>query len=590
MPRLTIVVPLAVAVAILVGCGREEPLGPPEQAPPARVTTVVAGERQISETAEATGTVQAIYVAEIAPKIMARVKEVLVREGDRVRRGQVLVHLEDADLVAAVEQAQASLQQAIAHYEQAKTGLEIMRTKADVDVRQAREAVAAAKAQLEKVRTGPRPQQLKQAEDAVKIAKARLEQARQQLDLMKEGFRRQQKAQAEQAVRAAEQQLEQARSGLAEARAHLRTVQADYERIKNLYEQEVVPKQQLDHMELQLTSAKEQVRRAEAQVKMAEAALEQARQQKDLVFEGFRSQEIRQAEEAVRQAEAAYNQALQELDMAREGGRHEDVAAAEAQYKQAQQQLRAALAAQARVKLREEDVKNAKAAIAQARAGLKAARVMLSYAIIRAPFDGVITGRMVDPGDMANPGVPAIRVEDDSLYRLICSVPESQAVHLSLGQRVICVIEALQGARLTGVVSEIVPAADPASRTLTVKADLPHYRGLKTGLFGRMIFTVGSRKALLVPREAVVTHEGVTGVWTVRDGKAAFRVVKTGAATDGEIEILSGISAGDEVIVQGQEHLREGQPVEASRRLSKLPNRTVTRPAAGTERQEVSAR
>ena len=589
MPRLTIALLLAVAVIVVAGCGREKPLGPPETAPPASVTVVVAKEKQISETAEATGTVEAVYVAEIAPKIMARVSQVLVHEGDRVKKGQVLIRLEDADLVAAVQQAEAGLKQAIAHYEQAKTGLEIMRTKADVDVRQAREAVAAARAQLEKVRTGPRPQQLKQAEDAVKMAKARLEQARQQLDLMKEGFRRQQKAQAEQAVRAAEQQLEQAKSGLAEARAHLHTVEADYQRIKNLYEQEVVPKQQLDHMELQLTSAREQVRRAEAQVRMAEAALEQARQQKDLMFEGFRPQEVRQAEEAVRQAEAAYNQALQELDMAREGGRKEDVAAAEAQYKQAQQQLRAALAAQARVRLREQDVRNAEAAIAQARASLKAAKVMLSYAVIRAPFDGVVTGRMVDPGDMGNPGVPAIRVEDDSLYRLVCSVPESQASHLSIGQKVICIIEALKGARLTGVVSEIVPAADPASRTLTVKADLPRYSGLKTGLFGRMVFTVGSRVALMVPKEAVVNKQGVLGVWSVREGKAAFKVVKTGAEIDGQMEILSGISAGDMVVVEGQENLREGQPVQTKRRLSRVPPQPQ-RIASTAVRREVTQR
>jgi len=556
---------IALVAMLLVGCGHEKPLEEPSELPAKSVATVRVSEGWVPETAEATGTVQAVAVAEIAPKVMARVQQVYVNEGDRVRRGQVLVRLDDADLRAAVEQAEAGLKQARAHYEQAKVALDIERTRTKTDVGQARQAVAAAKAQLDKVRTGPRPQQLKQAEEAVRIAKAGLAQAQEQLDLVKEGFRRQQKAQADQAVRQAEQQVALAKSGLAEAQAHLNTVQADYNRIKALYEAEVVPKQQFDHMELQLVSARESVKRAQAQVVQAEAGLEQAKQQKDLVYEGFRSQEVQQAEEAVKQAQAQYNQALHNLDMAREGGRKEDVAAAEAQYKQAQEALRAALAAEARVKLREEDVKNARAAVAQAEAGLRAARVMLSYTTIIAPFDGVVTARMVDPGDMATPGMPVIRVDDDTLYRLVATVPESQAATLGLGTAVECVIDALDSLRLKARISQIIPAADPASRTLTVKADLPHHKGLKSGLFGRLVFTVRRSKALVVPSSAVIELRGLVGVWVVEEGHATFRIVKTGKTYDGKTRIISGLKTGDVVIVEGMEELREGQPVSPTR-------------------------
>jgi RND family efflux transporter MFP subunit len=121
---------------------------------------------------------------------------------------------------------------------------------------------------------------------------------------------------------------------------------------------------------------------------------------------------------------------------------------------------------------------------------------------------------------------------------------------------------AVPGAPATGRISEIVPMVDPVSRTFTVKIDVPA-KGLRSGTYGKALFSVGSRQGIAVPVSAVVERGALTSVWAVsREGIARLRLVRLGTATGGRVEVLSGLSAGDRIVTAGAEKVTDGAKVE----------------------------
>lgn len=535
---------LIVLVMFVGGCGHKTDHEAESTSAPVSVSTLTVQPTPTDVQAEVPGVVRPIREARIAPKIMSKIVAITVREGDRVRQGQVLVRLENRDLSAGVAQGAAAVAAAKAGEKQARTALQMQRVTSSVEVRQAEAALRAAQANLEKTRRGPRTQQREQAEQAVASAQAAVEQAKAQLDILREGARKQERAQAAEAVKRAEQGVVAAREGVAAAAAALRTAEADYKRMQALADQGVVPQQRLDHARLQYDSARAQLAQAQAAEAQATAGLEQARQQQSLVVEGPRTQEVRQAEQALERAQAGLKQAQLDLDMATVGGREEDVRAAQAAVTQAEQALRNARAAAARDQLRESDVAMAKASVGQAEASFQAARTMLGYASITAPMNGIVTARLADPGSMATPGVPLLVIADDSEYRLEASVPERLANALHVGMSALVRLDSLQ-AQWPARVVQMIPAADPASHTIQVKARLPRDQRLHSGLFGRLIFATGQRQAITVPATAIWREGSLTGVFVIEDSRAKLRMVQVGAAVEGAVEINSGLEAGE---------------------------------------------
>jgi RND family efflux transporter MFP subunit len=561
---------MVVAASVLLavaGCGKkagEEIIERPASAGAVATSVAALEERTFPVGVEVPGTVQAVQRADISPKIMGRIAAVYVREGDHVRKGQPLFRLEANDLAAGVSQAQAAVQNAQAAREQAKAGLEMQRTQSAVQVQQAQAAVEQARAQLAKAKQGPRPEQVAQTDQAVQRAKAAVEQAEANLSLAKEGARGQQKRQAELAVTMAQGQVAQAEAGLASAQAALKTVQADYDRVKNLFDQEIVPRQKLDYAILQLEQAKQGVRQAQAAVNQANAGVAIAKEQSSMVTEGARTQEVTMAEKAVEQARAMYEQAKSEAAMAHQGGRWEDVKTAEEAVRQAEQGLRAAVAAQARDKVSAEDVKRAQASIAQAQAGLSGAQAMQSYAVISAPFNGIVTARRADPGSMAMPQMPVLTIEDDSLYQLVGSVPETAVAGIRRGMQMPVKLDTL-GKTVMAKVAQVIPSADPASRTFTVKVNLPGVAGLASGVFGRLSVTTGEEKRLVVSREAVTERNGLSGVYTIdNENKARFTMIKLGKEHGDVVQVLSGLEMGQRVLVANSGKVRDGAVVQVS--------------------------
>jgi RND family efflux transporter MFP subunit len=202
---------------------------------------------------------------------------------------------------------------------------------------------------------------------------------------------------------------------------------------------------------------------------------------------------------------------------------------------------------------------------AQARARVAIATVteaeaMLSYANVTAPFAGVITRKHADVGDLATPGKPLLEMEDSTALRLEADVPEAVVGRLKLGDQLPVRISALAQER-EGVVSEIAPAADPNSRTFLVKLDLPSAPGLRAGQFGRVAMPVGETAALRVPASAVVQRGQVELVFVLVDGRAQLRIVKTGKRLGAEVELVSGVTAGESIVVEPAAGLIDGQPL-----------------------------
>lgn len=188
------------------------------------------------------------------------------------------------------------------------------------------------------------------------------------------------------------------------------------------------------------------------------------------------------------------------------------------------------------------------------------AKTLLGYTKVTAPFDGVITRKDADVGDLAAPDKPLLEMEDPRHLRLEADVPEALVDKVKLGDKLVVRVDALQ-TNLIGVVSEIAPSADPGSRTFVVKLDLSSLPGLRAGQFGRVTIPTGQVSALRVPATAVIQRGDMELLFVVADNHAQLRIVKTGARVGDEVEIVSGLNAGETVVVSGADQLLDGQPV-----------------------------
>ena len=235
---------------------------------------------------------------------------------------------------------------------------------------------------------------------------------------------------------------------------------------------------------------------------------------------------------------------------------------AEASLEQAEREWKraAALLEQQSVTRAEYDAAQSRERVAKAAAS--EAKTMLGYVEVTAPFEGVVTRKWADAGDLAAPGKPLVEIEDPSALQMEADVPEAIASHLQRTARLGVRVDAVNG-ELTGTVSEIAPGADPASRTFRVKLELPSTAGLMPGQFARVAVPIGERSSVRVPAAAVVQRGQLELVFSVANQHARLRLVKTGKRVGDEVEVLSGLEAGSTVVISGADQLTDGQPVEA---------------------------
>lgn len=196
-----------------------------------------------------------------------------------------------------------------------------------------------------------------------------------------------------------------------------------------------------------------------------------------------------------------------------------------------------------------QEMENATRAFKVAEANHKAVVAQLSYTVVKAPFDGVITEKMVEAGELASPGQPLLRMENPRQLRLEATVAEGDLRSVSPGNKIPVIIDALEGRVLNGVVGKILPVGDPQTHTFTVRVELPSTPGLKTGMFGRFQLDKGTSTTLLVPETAIIQRGEIMSVFAVGpDRVARLRWVKAGRRIDKQIEVLSGVNVGESVL------------------------------------------
>lgn len=193
----------------------------------------------------------------------------------------------------------------------------------------------------------------------------------------------------------------------------------------------------------------------------------------------------------------------------------------------------------------------------RAKAMLAEAQVHYGFTKITAPTSGIVTEKKIELGSMAVPGVPILTVENNSSYRIEANVDERLSGKLKIGTPANVVIDSI-GQEVKGRISEIVPSVDPMSRTFLVKIDLKAPL-LKTGLYAKVLIPEGKKEAILVPKKAIVEKGQLVGVYTVDSkGVVTYRLIKTGKKYGEQVEILSGLSSGEKIIIDGVDKAVDG--------------------------------
>ncbi|HEY0602870.1 MAG TPA: efflux RND transporter periplasmic adaptor subunit [Herpetosiphonaceae bacterium] len=488
----------------------------------------------------------------------------------RARTGNVTA-ADIANAEAAVRAAEASLQRA-------KTG-----NVTAADIANAEAAVRAAEAQLAAAQRGPTP-------DQVSAAQTRLTQAQQTYQKTaaaasaNKTSAQQSMEQSADSVRLAQEAYssafwdnQQAQSGVDPRTGDRFVTESSEDVAKQQYAEALRQAEiQLRQAESRLEQAKVTYENAKQQeindVATAQAQVEDAQTQLDELLKGPKDTSVAQAQAQVDQARAQLqklrqggtaadiaaaraqvDQAAAQLQKLRQGGSASDIAAAQAQVDQAQAQFEKLSAGSS-----ESDISIAEAGVSQARAQLQSAKLSRDKAVLKAPFDGVVTGVNVDVGDSATSsaasGAP-ITIVDDSKLHLDVNVSERDVAQLRKGQSAQVVIDALGTDVITGTLSYVAPAATVVQNVTTylVRIDLPKQNeAIRVGMNASVeIATLEKEDALIIPASAV-RSEGSKRFVRIKQGDTFVdREIRIGLGNDIEVEVVSGLNEGDQIAVLG---------------------------------------
>jgi RND family efflux transporter MFP subunit len=193
-------------------------------------------------------------------------------------------------------------------------------------------------------------------------------------------------------------------------------------------------------------------------------------------------------------------------------------------------------------------VQTTQANLDRAKRAVEEAQVYLGYATVLAPFSGIVVDKMVQPGDTVSPGQTLLALYDPSQMQLVANVRESLASKLEVGQQLPARIDSL-GYECLAKVREVVPKTDVSSRSFEVKVTGPCPPGIYGGMFGRILLPLEDEQLLLIPAKAIERVGQLTFVQVRTQEHLARRSVQLGRTFKDQIEILSGLKAGELVLL-----------------------------------------
>lgn len=400
---------------------------------------------------------------QISPQVSGNIKEVLVDDNQFVKKGTLLVTLDDGQYVAAVDQAQANLDAAIAAAKQAGVSVTLTEQSGNADITQASGAVSQSDSAISSSESDVRRAEANTASVRANssIAKAQITAAQASYDSSLSGLKRAQAgyAAAQAVVRSAEAQVNSATSLVVTARANAENADKEAVRYQNLVQQGAVSQSVADAKALAARTADSSLASAEQQVVAAQANLAQQQANAESAQEG-----ITTAQNAIVQARAnlsvARNAATAssagvEAALAQQRESQIAVSAAKAKYQQALGQLQKAQTVGTQVSSQQVAQLQAEAKVEQARAALAQAKLNLSYTKIYAPIDGRVTNKTIDVGELMQPGLPMLSVVSSADPDVYANFKETQMPGIAPGQRVEIDVDAIPGYTFTGKVTSL---------------------------------------------------------------------------------------------------------------------------------------
>jgi RND family efflux transporter MFP subunit len=534
---------------------RAQPAAENRPPKPTVVEYVSPQRRDLVRQIRLAATVQPWEETQLYAKVSGYLREIYVDKGAVVRRGQLLATLDVPEMADELAQQRAQESAAQARSREPVVSLETARAEVD----RAERELEQARAELDAARVAAQePESQRPAAEAeVAAMRAAAEEPRRDVET----------AQAN--LRAARSDLQAAEADLDRYQADDRLRERTYHRYKELLAREVVAQQEFDQVEAAYNAAR--------------AALETARTKI-----GTMKEHVAAAQSAVRAAEARLAAAqarvqtplaqMQNID-ARARTAQARVAAAEKAVSMAEAKVKIARARLDEIPAR---IASARSDVATAAAGSQRVRTLMQYSRLTAPYEGVVTARNVDPGQLiqastANQAKPLVVVSSIDRVRITVPVPESDVPHLKVGNAVSLTVRDLPGRTWTGRIARYTNDLDPAARTMTAEIDLPNPdRALRPGMYADVVISLERHsQALVVPTSAVVAEKQKRSLWVARDGRAQKVEVAVGVDNGVDAEITSGIGERERVIVSGQANLQRDQPVEAR------PARTWSLPGSG---------
>ena len=582
---------LLLFLAVIVGttaCNKGEVAG--EEPPvPVAVHTVSRGLVLCRE--EVSGVTKPQGEVYIVPQLGGEIGSVEVEVGDWVEKGQVLVRLRDTDMLLQVRQAEAGLEAAQAQLDRALAGASPEElTQLEAMVAQAEVGVEAALLNLYSSLEGfsPLDQQLRGAEAQYRQAQLAREQAENQLYQVMFGS----------GIEQADLGVEQARKGkklLEDRLTDLKKVERNLVREIAEFEELLSPNtgredppgdgdgnsgsspdlggtdtgtnggggeggpdySHYERLQQSLRETRAAISQLEMEIEMAKFQVDQAQVGRDQLLRETR----KQAELALLQAEEGEAAARTQVQMLKKMAKQQESLAL-GQKKQAEASLEAAKAGLelAQKGAREEDLQAAGAGVKQARAAVALARSQLDKGILKAPIAGQATAVQAQVGELAGPGSPLLAIVNSQLLKVEFNLTERLINSVLPGDEVKIRFLTLPGREFTGIITTVSPAPDPRTGVFPAEAVLENAEGtLKPGLFADVELVVADSTGNLVIPQGALLEEGTEDyVYIVQGGRARRKPVSLGLSNGEKVEVLSGLSETDFLVVKGQHYLEDG--------------------------------